>query len=198
MTAGIGDPWHDGREGAFDDRPDFVRKDPAVELRNIGIGDLSLYEGIHCDPQMMEHLGGPLPRKGLSEKLLQDVASTEADDTWIFKIIPDDDPHTAAGTVCIWKHEWQGRSINEIGWMVLPAFQGRGLGSVAVRAILHRARAESRWDVVHAFPPITNAPSGAMCRKMGFTKVEECDFAFRDRILRCDHWRLDLRTPGPT
>jgi GNAT superfamily N-acetyltransferase len=36
--------------------------------------------------------------------------------------------------------------------MVLPAFQGRGLGSDAVRAVLSKARSEGRWDVVHAFP----------------------------------------------
>jgi GNAT superfamily N-acetyltransferase len=108
---------------------------------------------------MMEHLGGPLPREGLADKLRLDVASAEAGDSWIFKIVPDDDPHAAAGTVCIWEHEWRGRSINEIGWMVLPAFQGRGLGSEAVRSILQRARAESRWDVVHAFPPVANARS---------------------------------------
>lgn len=144
---------------------------------------------------MMEHLGGPLPREGLSEKLGQDVASTEAGETWILKIMPDDAPHTAAGTVCIWEHRWQGRSINEIGWMVLPAFQGRGLGSEAVRSILHRARTQGRWDVVHAFPPVSNARSIAICRKMGFSRIEECDFEFRDRVLRCDHWRSIF---GPT
>jgi RimJ/RimL family protein N-acetyltransferase len=78
--------------------------------------------------------------------------------------------------------------------MVLPSFQGQGLGSEAVRSILSRARSEGRWDVVHAFPPTSNARSNAMCRKMGFSKVEECDFAFRDRILRCNHWELDLKS----
>lgn len=168
-----------------------------MQLRNIEIDDLALYESIHCDPEMMEHLGGPLPREGLAEKLQRDVASTEAGETWVVKIIPDEDAGTAAGIVTIWEHAWEGQSINEIGWMVLPAFQGRGLGSEAVRSILRKARSESRWDIVHAFPPITNAQSNAMCRKMGFSKIEECDFEFRDRILRCNHWQLDLRSVGP-
>ena len=38
-----------------------------MELRNLELGDLPLYEAIHCDPAMMEHLGGPLPREGLAE-----------------------------------------------------------------------------------------------------------------------------------
>jgi RimJ/RimL family protein N-acetyltransferase len=167
-----------------------------MELRNISIDDLALYESIHCDPEMMEHLGGPLPREGLAEKLQEDVAATEAGECWVFKIVPDEEAGTAAGTVTMWEHSWNGRSINEIGWMVLPGFQGRGLGSEAVRAVLRKARAEARWDVVHAFPPVTNAPSNAMCRRMGFSMVEECDFEFRGRILRCNHWQLDLRSAG--
>jgi len=165
-----------------------------VELRNITLDDLPLYESIHCDPEMMEHLGGPLPREGLAEKLRRDVASVEAGEIRYLAIVADDG--TAAGTVCIWEHEWEGQSINEIGWMVLPPFQGRGLGSEAVRAILDMARAEGRWDVIHAFPPVANARSNAMCQKFGFARIGESDFGFRDRLLRCNHWRLDLRTAG--
>ena len=165
-----------------------------MELRNIEVDDLALYEAIHCDPEMMAELGGPLPREGLAEKLRRDAASTEAGETWVLKIIPDDDAGTVAGTVTIWQHEWKGQRINEIGWMVLPAFQGRGVGSEAVRSVLDRARSEGRWDVVHAFPPVANPRSNAMCRKMGFTKVEEIDYVFRGRILRCNHWELELKS----
>ncbi|MBI4261691.1 MAG: GNAT family N-acetyltransferase [Actinobacteria bacterium] len=164
-----------------------------MELRNLGLGDLWLYEAIHCDPRMMEHLGGPLPREGLAEKLRRDVATTEAGETWVLVILPDGPRGPAAGTVAIWEHEWRGAPINEIGWMVLPEFQGRGIGSAAVRAALDRARREGRWDVLHAFPPLSNAASNAMCRKMGFTMVEECEFEFRDRVLTGAHWQLDLR-----
>lgn len=168
-----------------------------MELRKISNDDLALYEAIHCDPRMMEHLGGPLPRKGLNEKLQRDVASTEAGETWIYKIIPDEADGNPAGTVVIWQHHEHGAPINEIGWMVLPPYQGRGLGTEAVRAILDKARAERRWEVVHAFPPVSNAPSNAMCQKMGFEKIETRDYKFRDRSLRCNHWRLDLRSAVP-
>lgn len=165
-----------------------------VQLRNIELGDLPLYEAIHCDPRMMEYLGGPLPREGLPEKLRRDVTSTEAGESWVLKIVLGDEARTAAGTVCVWDKELEGETVTEIGWMVLPAFQGRGLGSEAVRTALCRARTERRWGVIHAFPPIANSASNAMCRTLGFSRIEEIDFIFRDRILRCDHWQIDLRS----
>ena len=164
-----------------------------VSLRDITVEDLPLYEAIHCDPRMMEHLGGPLPREGLAEKLERDAATTAAGETWVLVIVPDEDPDAAAGTVTIWSHKEHGEEINEIGWMVLPAYQGRGMGKAAVQAALDRARAENRWEVVHAFPPVTNARSNSMCRSFGFELLGASEFKFRGRTLRCNHCRLDLR-----
>ncbi|MGH2676425.1 MAG: GNAT family N-acetyltransferase [Actinomycetota bacterium] len=147
-----------------------------MELRDISMEDLPLYERVLTDPDMMSELGGPLPKQGLSEKLRGIVESIDAGTVWFSVIVPDGVVGDGAGTVCIWDHDWNGERISEIGWMVLPAFQGRGLATAAVRSILRKARSESRWDMIHAFPAVTNAPSNAICRKTGFSKIEECDF----------------------
>jgi RimJ/RimL family protein N-acetyltransferase len=162
-----------------------------MELRDITMDDLPLYEGFLSDPIMMAELGGPLPRAGLREKLRGIVSDVEAGRIWYFVILMDGAP---AGTVCVWDHHWNGEPINEIGWMVGPDFQGRGLASEAVRAVLERARAEGRWDVIHAFPGVTNGPSNAICRKAGFVKLGEVDFEYSARPLRCNHWRADVRS----
>jgi RimJ/RimL family protein N-acetyltransferase len=164
-------------------------------LRNITDDDLPLYEAIHCDPVMMEHLGGPLPRDGLAETTARDAESTDADRYWVLVIVSDDEPGVAMGTVSIWDHVWNDERINEIGWMVLPSFQGRGIGGGAVHEALDRARSTGRWDILHAFPPVANPRSNAMCRSLGFEMLEEGDFEFRGRVLRCNHWRLDLGLP---
>src|SRR5436190_727845 len=166
-----------------------------MELRPITADDLALYEAVHCDPLMMEHLGGPLPREGLAAKLRRDVATTEADETWVLKVIPDPASGIAAGTISVWDHEVAGEPVTEMGWMILPDFQGRGLGTQAVSAVLDRARATRRWAVINAYPPVTNPASNAMCRKNGFVFVEDRDFEYRGHVLRCNHWMIDLRFP---
>jgi RimJ/RimL family protein N-acetyltransferase len=163
-----------------------------MELRDLTSDDLWLYEAIHCDPAMMAELGGPLRSEGLWQKLQRDVADVEADTVWVLVIVPDQERGTAAGTVSVWDHEWQGETISEIGWMVLPRFQGKGLGSQAVGMVLDRARSTGRWGVLHAFPAITNAASNAMCRKLGFSLIEELNYEYQGRTLRCNHWRLRL------
>jgi hypothetical protein len=45
---------------------------------------------------------------------------------------------------------------------------------------------------IHAFPPVTNALSNALCRKGGFELVEEADFVYPGRAPRCNHWSLDV------
>ncbi|MFC9757290.1 GNAT family N-acetyltransferase [Streptomyces sp. NPDC056921] len=68
-------------------------------------------------------------------------------------------PSAVAGTVSLWSHEAGDQHISEIGWMVLPAFQGQGYGKRAVRTLLEMAREDGRWGLVHAFPqPATCLP----------------------------------------
>ena len=167
-----------------------------MELRAIAPDDLPLYEAIHCDARMMEHLGGPLPADGLARKLREDAEATQADECWVLAIVPDEGG-APAGTVSIWDRDLDGDRITEIGWMVLPAFQRRGLGSRAVRRTLDLARSRGRWRRVHAFPPVTNDPSNLMCRRMGFSRVGTREYDFRGRLLHCHHWTLDLAVDGP-
>jgi RimJ/RimL family protein N-acetyltransferase len=169
-----------------------------MELRDLTVDDLALYEAMYLDPAMMEHLGGPRPREGLEDKLRCDAADVEAGRVWILVIVPDPaDASTIAGSVAVWEHEWEGRPVEEMGWMVLPAFQGRGIGSSAVRATVDRARATGRWRELNAFPPVDNGRSNAMCRRMGFRLEGPIDYTYSGRTLQCNHWVLDLRATPP-
>jgi RimJ/RimL family protein N-acetyltransferase len=164
-----------------------------VELRDVTPGDVDVYVRMRCDPAMMAELGGPLPREGIEAKVRRDVEDAASGRAHILMIVPDEtDPGTVAGSVVLWSHEQDGESISEIGWMVLPEFQGRGLAKAAVRALLERARGEDRWGVVHAFPGMANAPSNGICRALGFTLAGERDVTFAGRRLRANHWSIDL------
>ncbi len=78
--------------------------------------------------------------------------------------------------------------------MILPQFQGRGLGKRATRTLPEQARDEDRWGIVHAFPATSNGASNGTCRSFGFRFITEQDVTFADRVLRSNHWAINPRT----
>jgi RimJ/RimL family protein N-acetyltransferase len=165
-----------------------------VELRPLTHEDRRLYERIYTDPRMWAELGGVL-EQDMAAKLERDISAVEADRHWVLVIVTEDG--TAAGTVALWDHEWEGEAIDEIGWMVLPEHQGRGLASAGVAEALRRADEAARWRVLHAFPATTNGPSDALCRKHGFALRGPIDYTYRERTLCVNHWVRDTLAALP-
>ncbi|MER5726876.1 GNAT family N-acetyltransferase [Streptomyces sp. NPDC002138] len=166
-----------------------------MQLRDVRLDDVDAYVRMRCDPVMMADLGGPLPRAGMEEKVRRDVQGVASGTQWIKMIVLDEvDPAASAGTVTLYSHLEGDERISEIGWMVLPEFQGRGVGKQAVRALLELARDDGRWGFVHAFPATANAPSNGICRSLGFQFIEEREVTFADRVLSSNHWVIDPRS----
>ena len=155
-----------------------------MELQAYTDDDFWLTETLETDPDVMRHLGGPIdPDK------LPGIHRRRLDDPWWFKIVaePGGPP---VGTIGVWETRHGDETLHETGWMVLPAHQGRGIASAALALLIDRVRAEPRFPSIHAFPPVTNAPSNALCRKFGFVLSGQADFVYSGRTLRCNHWSL--------
>jgi RimJ/RimL family protein N-acetyltransferase len=139
------------------------------------------------DPVMMEHLGGPETAEKIAER---DVNYAQRRDQ--FKIV-DEGTGEGVGWVGYWERDWDGEQIYEIGWSVLPAFQGRGIAGSAAEKAIAFARSEQKRRFVHAFPVVENGASNGVCRKLGFTLLGPRDFEHPPgRFIRCNDWRLDL------
>lgn len=138
----------------------------------------------------MAHLGGPETPEQILRRHQRYIRLDEAGVDQMFKIIWDSED---VGSVGYWKKNWRDQLVYEMGWLVLPAFQGQGIGTQAAEAVIEHARREPRFRFMHAFPSVTNAASNAICRKLGFTLVEECQFEYPPgRSMTVNDWRLDL------
>jgi RimJ/RimL family protein N-acetyltransferase len=149
---------------------------------------------METDPAVMAQLGGPVPREEIPA-LHRRRLDTIATNPWWFVIVTDDGE--SAGEIGIWEAEHHGSTVHETGWMLARAFHGRGLASAALALLLDRARAEPRFEQLHAWPGVTNPASNALCRKFGFELLGEEDGGYRDAVLRVNHWVLTLRVPSP-
>ena len=139
-------------------------------------------------PEMTEHLGGPETNEQLDERHKRYLAAAAGDTSYIFKVIlkPEGLP---AGSVNFWDREWNGEKVYEMGWGVVPEFQGRGIGSAAVALAVELARATKRRPAIHAFPSVDNLPSNSICRKAGFTLLGEVRFEYpKGHWMQCNDW----------
>ncbi len=156
---------------------------------------LGLTEALETDERVMAELGGAWPRDAIPaihQRRLKSIAAG----TWWYTIVPE--PGQApVGMIGIFGSDLDGTPISEAGWSILPAQQGRGYASDALRMVLDRAQADGRWGPIHAFPGVTNGPSNALCRKFGFTLVGERPIDYGGRVLRCHHWILEPISPAP-
>ncbi len=164
----------------------------AVRIELWGQGDLPLLKKLLGDPAMTEHLGGPESDEQLLKRQARYERLTESGKGRMFKIVHKVTGE-AVGSVGYWESTYHGEDIYEMGWSVLPAFQGRGIASAAVAQALVIAQSDGKYRFLHAFPPVDNLSSNAVCRKSSFTLVEECEGEYpKGRFMRCNDWRIDL------
>ena len=150
------------------------------------------------DATMMEHLGGPESHEKIVERQARYERLAESGKGRMFKIV-EEAAGEAVGSVGYWERDWRDQRVYEIGWSVLPRFQGRGIAGAATAQAIAAARSERKHRFLHAFPSVENLASNAICRKLGFTLLEQREFEYPPgslSFMHCNDWRLDLFADG--
>jgi len=141
-------------------------------------------------PEMQTYLGGVESEESMQARHRR-ILDTIDGAMFLIMVEGETDP---VGSVGYWEKEWLGHPVWELGWKVLPGFQGRGLAVGATVAALGLAAAQGRHRWAHAYPKVDNAPSNAVCRKAGFELRDEVDFEYPlGHPIRCNDWRYDLQ-----
>ena len=182
------------RVGAHGDNFDRA----SVRIEPWGQGDLPLHQKCLGDPAMMERLGGPMNPEQIVERQQRYERLPGTGKGRMFKIV-EAATGEAVGSVGYWERESSEAQVYETGWLVLPAFHGRGVATSATAQVIERARAEGKHRYLYAYPSVDNAPSNAICRKLGFTLIRVSEYEYpkdSGNILRCNDWRLDLCADG--
>jgi RimJ/RimL family protein N-acetyltransferase len=178
-----------------------LRVDPAqVRLVPWGEDDFPLLVRLNA-PEMTEHLGGPETDEAVLLRHRRYVAAAQSgvfrDSSAEFRAFvykAELEPEgEGVGSVNFWDREWKGEQVYEMGWGVVPEFQGRGIASAMVGLAVEIARGTKRRAAVHAFPSVDNAPSNGICRRVGFELLGEVRFEYpKGHWMQCNDWRLLL------
>jgi RimJ/RimL family protein N-acetyltransferase len=151
--------------------------------------------------EMTEHLGGPEAEEQVLRRHQRYVGIARSGvggdsgreyRAFVFKVVLEPEG-VGVGSVNFWDSEWKDESVYEMGWAVVPEFQGRGVGSVAVRLAVEVARETKRRPAIHAFPSVDNAPSNGICRSVGFELLGEERVEYpKGHWMQCNAWRMVL------
>lgn len=163
----------------------------SVRIEPWSDADLALLYRLNT-PEMLEHLGGPESDEQIlaRHKRYLEIGMKGTGRMFSIVLLPELE---AVGNIGYWERVWQEETIYEIGWGVLPPFQGRGIAASATAAALASASAEQKHRYIHAFPSVDNPASNAICRKLNFSLISECAFEYPPgNALRCNDWRIDL------
>jgi RimJ/RimL family protein N-acetyltransferase len=147
------------------------------------------------DPSQMVHLKGPESMEQIQKRHKSFLGmSANSRDGCMFTILAGSD-NAPAGNVGYWESGRGGQKGWEMGWFVLPEFQGRGIASAATSQVIELLSKLKNHEFVFAFPSVDNHPSNAICRKLGFNLKEDVSIEYppgSGRQLHVNIWRLAL------
>ncbi len=163
----------------------------AICLRPWAEGDLGLLREQNTS-ELMDALGGPESEAVVLDRHRRYVELTATGTGCVYVVLVGPDA-LVAGSVGYWEKEWDGDPVYETGWYVRPSFRGRGVASRAAGAVARIAAAEGDRLALHAFPPVVNAASIAVCRKAGFELRGAVDLEYpKGTRIRCEDWWVPL------
>lgn len=145
------------------------------------------------DPAMTAHLGGPDTEERMRKRHERFLKMNAAEGEGRMFAILVGDEKTPGGSVGFWDREERGEHVWEMGWSVLPEFQGQGVATRATALAVIEARTMGKHRFAHGYPGVDNAASNALCERLGFSLIGQEEYEYPPgTMMRCNIWQLDL------
>jgi ribosomal-protein-alanine N-acetyltransferase len=139
-------------------------------LRELTAHDALQIHSLRSDPKIAA-MTGRTPSNGVEDamahiykigKLIENNASIY----WAISLL--DNP-SLIGTICLWNFDTEN-AIAEIGYELLPDFQGKGFMREAIAAVIKYGFEELKIKTITAFPSANNVSSVKVLKMTGFKR----------------------------
>lgn len=144
-------------------------------LRQLTLADAPLVQRIRANEDVMKYINRPLTRtleeaEGWIRVVLKTLAKNEGI-TWC--ICLKEQPHEHVGSIGLWRIEKENHRA-EIGYMLEPSLQGKGLMSEALQRVIDYGFKTLKLHSIEAQLDPRNTASSALLKKAGF--IQEAYF----------------------
>ncbi len=161
-----------------------------VTLERWGPDDLAVLERANT-PEMTRFLGGPETEAGIAERHADYLASWDSGEMRMFRVDVDG---VAAGYAGWWEEEHEGMPVYEIGCVIEPRWQGRGIASIALGEVVRQAATTGDRHLIVGYANVENVASNALCERVGFSLVGTGAFPSEDDeavTMTVNIWMID-------
>jgi [ribosomal protein S5]-alanine N-acetyltransferase len=140
-------------------------------LRQLTMNDDNELMQLRADDEVNRYLGRP-KCTGIEDarNFIQKINALVADQKSVYWAISLTDDPALIGTICLWNLDFEKETV-EIGYELIPAYQGKGLMQEAVEKVIAYAFGAINARVITAFPHVNNEASVRLLKRNGF----KCD-----------------------
>lgn len=137
-------------------------------LRKVATEDFQLIHKLHSDPIVNAFVGrdnsSTLEK---AKEYIQKMDGLVNKNECIYWIIALKNDNNLIGSVCCWNFDTENEIV-EIGYEMLPEFQGKGIMTEALKMVIKYTFEEINANIITAFPSSDNLNSVAVLKKLNF------------------------------
>ena len=137
-------------------------------LRNIESTDAELIHKLRSDEVVNQFVGRDNSSTvEKAKEFILKIQNLVEKNEGLYWIIRRKENNDLVGTVCLWNFDTENEIV-EIGYEMLPEFQGKGIMTEALKAVTAYTFEEIKAKIITAFPSEDNINSVAILKKLNF------------------------------
>lgn len=165
-----------------------------LHLRELGEQDVEAIYNLRSNPQVNTYINRPLAtRQEDARYFIHTMTNGIMAGEWVYWGICLKDSPEVIGTICLWEFSMTDWGA-EIGYEMLPDFQGSGYMKEAAKAVLAYAFDELKLSHIVGIMNAENKASRRMMEKLGFQYMKvlsEIEKTVRESSIGMVKYRLD-------
>ncbi|MCB9234093.1 MAG: GNAT family N-acetyltransferase [Bacteroidia bacterium] len=141
---------------------------PRLMLRALNLSDDRTVFALHTDLEVTKYLDRPLPVElAGAREFIQKINRGVERGEWYYWAMALKDQPEMIGTICLWNLSLE-REKADVGFELLPAFQGKGYMQEALETIIQFAFRKLDMQVIRAYTHAENEKSIRILQRNGF------------------------------
>lgn len=142
-----------------------------LNLRKILLTDLDRVHYFRSDKEINKYIKREPQTREMTIAHIEEITAALKTDKSVTWGITTKDSNVLIGSICLWNFS-EDRKTAEVGYGLDPEFQGKGIMSEALKAVLDFGLNQKGFQTIEAYTDYRNIPSKKLLKQHGFIPRE--------------------------